>query len=71
MGLELHLRMHPFQAPQHPADGLVLGRFGKKPQDGNDTLWHVLLSIELMIIADLFHFLSGCVAMDWQALDMT
>ena len=26
---DLHVRVHPFQAPQCPVDGLVLGRFGK------------------------------------------
>ena len=55
LGHDLYIRMHPFQAPQHPADWLVLGRFGKNTQDRNDTLWCVPLSVELMIVTDMFH----------------
>ena len=67
LGHDLHARMHPFQAPQQPADWSALGRFGKNTQDRNDTLSCVPLSIELVIAADMFHLLFGCVAMDGQA----
>ena len=61
LGHNLLVRMHPFQAPQCPADGLVLGRFGKNTQDRNDTLWCVPLSMELMTGAGTFHLPCGCV----------
>ena len=64
LGHNLHVRMHPFQATQHPADGQVLGRFGKHALDGNDALGCVPLSIELIIAAGTFHLPCGCVAMD-------
>ena len=59
LGRDLHVKMHPFQALQCPADGLDLGRFGKTAQDRNDTLWCVPLVVELMIAADTFHLLCG------------
>ena len=64
LGHDLHVGMHPFQAPQCPADGLVLRRFDKNAQDRNDTSWDVPLSMELMTGADTLHLACGCVAMD-------
>ena len=66
LGHNLHVRMHPLQAPQCPADGLVLGRFGKHAQDRNDTSWVMPLFAELMIGAGTLHLASAYVAMDWQ-----
>ena len=37
LGHELRVRMHPFQALQHPLDGLALGRFGKNAEDRNEA----------------------------------
>ena len=62
---DLDVRMHPFEAQQHPADRLLLGTFGKNAQDRNDTLWVVHLSMELMIAAVVFHLPFGCMAMDY------
>ena len=70
LGRELHVRMHPLQALQHPVDGLVLGRLGKIALDRNDTSWCVPLSMELMIAAGLFHLPCGCMATDQQASSM-
>ena len=67
----LHVRTHPFQAPQHPLDELVLGRFGKNALGGSDTLWCVPLSIELIIAAGMFNLPCGCITMDWQAWGVT
>ena len=67
LGRDLHVWMHPFQATQHPADGLVLGRFGKNALDGNDALWSVPLSMELMVAASMLHLSCGCMSMDCQA----
>ena len=61
LGHDLHVKMHPFQAPQCPADGLVLGRVGKNEQDRNDTSWVVPLSMEVMIADDTFHLACGYV----------
>ena len=58
-------------APQHPLDGLVLNRFSRNAQDRSDTLWCVALSMEMIIGAGIFHLPFGCMAMDWQALNMT
>ena len=64
---DLHVRMHAFQATQHPTDGLSLGTFSRSAQDRNDALWCVPLSTELMIAAGMFHLPCGCIAVDWQA----
>ena len=56
---ELHARMHPFQVPQFPARGLVLGRFSKNAQDRNDMSRVVPLSTEVMIADDTFHLCCG------------
>ena len=64
MGHDLHVRMHPFQAPEYPEDGLVLGRFHKNALDRNDAFWCVPLSMELMIAAGMFHLACGGMALD-------
>ena len=63
LGHDLHVRVHPFQAPQHPADGLVLGGFGRNSLDRNDASWCVALSMEQMIGAGMFHLPCWCMAM--------
>ena len=70
LGHDLHVRMHPFQAPQCPADGLILGRFGKNAQDRNDALWCAAVAalfMDQMIGAGMCHLPCWCMAMDWQA----
>ena len=64
LGHDLHAMMHPFQAPQCPADGLVWGRFGRNAQDRSNALWCVALSMELTIAADMVHLPCLCVAID-------
>ena len=64
LGHDLHVRMHPFQASHHPADGLVLGTFHKNALDRNDAFWCVSLSMELMIDADMFHLACGGMALN-------
>ena len=71
LGHDLHFSMHPFQAPQSPLDGPVLGWFGKNAQDRSDTLWCVRLSMELMVGSIMLYLTSWCVAMCWQAWGMT
>ena len=61
---DLHVRMHPFQAPQHPLGRLVLGRFSRSAQDKSDVLWSAPLSLELIDGASTFYLPCGCVAMD-------
>ena len=68
---DLHARMHPVQAPQHPFDGLILGIFDKNTLDRNDILGCVPLSMELVIADGVFHLPFGCITMDWQDWDMT
>ena len=64
LGHSLCVRMHPFQAPQHPLDGLVLARFGKNAQDRSDTLLCVPLSMELMNGAGMLNLSCGRVEID-------
>ena len=64
LGHDLCVRRHSFQSPQHPSDGLMLGRFGKYALNRNDTLLFVPLSMELMIAGDTFHLPCGCIELD-------
>ena len=63
LGHDLHVMMHPVQAPQHPLDGQVFGQIWANALDRNDTLC-VPLSIELMIAAGTFVLPFGCMTMD-------
>ena len=64
LGHDLHVRMHPFQVPQHKSDGLGLGRFSKNAQHSGVALWCAALSMELMIDAGMLHLPWWCVATD-------
>ena len=57
-----------FQAPQHPLNGLALGRFRKNEQAKNDALVRVLLFMELMISASMVYLPCGCMALDQQPM---
>ena len=71
LGHDLHAGMHSFRAPQHPADGLILGTFSRSAQDKNNRLWCVPLSMELMLGIDMFHLPCECITVDMQAWGMT
>ena len=61
---DLYVRMRPVQAPQHPADRLALGGFGKNTHDRNDTLRCAPLPMELIIDAALLRLPYGCMSTD-------
>ena len=67
LGHDLHVMMHPFQAPQHPEDRLVLSGFGRNALDRNDALWCVALFMEEIVGAGMLHLPCWCMAMDGQA----
>ena len=71
LGHDLHVRMYPFQAPQHPLDGLVLDTFDKNTYDRTGALKQVPLSMEPMMGADVFHSPCGCMSVHWQAWGTT
>ena len=45
-----------------PSRWASFGQIWQNALNGNDTLWYVPLSMELMIGADLFHLPGGCMA---------